>query len=248
MILSLDSVSYAYSGAAQRALNALSLAINSSRTTGLAGANGSGKTTLIKILLGQLVDATGNYTIDGSVVGNRTGDLLAAYGIGYAPDLPVLDEVLTGRELLELIAEIHDQDKGAVESATRLFRELLGLDDWFENKQCRDYSAGMRRKIAIAIAYLTAGRFAVLDEPTNDLDPLAVYGLKKLIAHYRGLGIGTLVSSHMLDFMEKTVDDIILLKHGECRYAGSLEALRSQYQKTVTLDEVYFSLFTDPSS
>jgi ABC-type multidrug transport system ATPase subunit len=244
VLFSVQNLGYRYGASAAPALNDVSLAVDGKRITGLAGANGSGKTTLIRVLLGQLVDFTGEYAIDGVGVADRAAGLIAACGIGYAPDTPILDEILTGYEILSLVAEIRKVDSALFKDELVMFRELLRLEEWLENKQCHEYSAGMRRKIAIAVAYLGSRSFVVLDEPTNDLDPLAVFGLKKLIAYKKARGAGTLVSSHMLDFVEKTVDDVVLLSHGLVAHAGRLAELHAAHPQAATLDEIYFGLFS----
>ena len=82
----------------------------------------------------------------------------------------------------------------------------------------------------------------VLDEPTNGLDPLSVYGLKKIVQAKKASGTGALIASHILDFVEKTADDCILLCAGEASFAGSLAQLKTAHPGA-TLEEIYFSLF-----
>jgi ABC-type multidrug transport system ATPase subunit len=158
--------------------------------------------------------------------------------------MPVLDETLTGYEILTLVAEIRKVDRARFSDELVMFRDLLLIEEWLENKPCHEYSAGMRRKTAIAIAYLGDRSFVVLDEPTNDLDPLAVFGLKKLVAYKKARGTGTLVSSHMLDFVEKTVDDVVLLSHGTATWCGTLASLHATHPDQPTLDEIYFDMFS----
>jgi ABC-2 type transport system ATP-binding protein len=241
----INNLTYSYPSAGSPALKKVSVSIDSSRVIGLAGANGSGKTTLIRILLGQLGDFSGAYSIDEKKISDRAANILSTYRIGYAPDVPVLDEALTGFEILNLVGEVRNIPVDRFESDLAFFKQLLRIEDWLELKQCREYSSGMRRKLAIAIAYLGDISFVVLDEPTNDLDPLAVFGLKKLIADRHEKGVGTFVSSHMLDFVEKAVDQVILLSHGSINYQGGLQQLFSSNPTAKTLDEIYFALFNN---
>src|SRR5512136_2641663 len=106
MILCLNDLSYRYSPRQERVLNSLTLLIDTSRITGLAGANGSGKTTLIRILLGQLVSFEGEYLID-----DTSGSLPFTYSFCYSPETPILDNALTGYEILSLVADIRSVDK-----------------------------------------------------------------------------------------------------------------------------------------
>ncbi len=222
----------------------LDLSFSLSGCTALVGSNGSGKTTLIKILLRQMTGIDGEYLFDGDPVNVTPGDFLSRFGVGYAPEHPVLDETLSGRENLEVVRELRNVDQKKFTARMELFRQYLFLDDWFELKACRDCSQGMRKKVSLMIAFTSASRFLVLDEPTNGLDPASVYGIKQLVSQFRNQGVGTLVSSHVLDFVEKMADTVIILKKGTLLFCGSLEQLRERWPGKA-LDEVYFSLFTD---
>jgi ABC-type multidrug transport system ATPase subunit len=242
MNLSLEELSYRYSPHLDNVLNNLSLSIDSSRITGLAGANGSGKTTLIRILLGQLIGFEGRYQIDEAQIIDLSGSLPFRYRFGYSPETPVLDDTLTGYEILTLVADIRAVGKKALDDELTLFRRNLQIEEWLEVQKCGEYSTGMRRKLALCIAYLGSIKFAILDEPTNGLDPLAVFGLKKIIQVKKEQGIGTLLASHILDFLETTTDDILLLKHGTLLRHGALETVMSEGK---SLEEIYCSLYSE---
>jgi ABC-type multidrug transport system ATPase subunit len=243
MVFILNNLCFRYASQADYVLNGLSLSVDSGLVTGLAGANGSGKTTLIRILLGQLIDIEGAYTIDGRSASDVHGEILHRYGIGYAPDDILLDEYLTGYEILKMIASLRKIPPLDFENDMHLFSENLRLDEWFYKRQCRTYSSGMRRKTALCLAYVGTPAFVVLDEPTNGLDPVSVYGLKKIIREKKFLGAGTLIASHILDFVEKTVDGCILLCNGRLSYQGPLAALK-QAHDGAALEDIYFSLFS----
>jgi len=242
MLFTLADVCFKYAPAADYALKKLSLSIDADRVTGLAGANGSGKTTLIRVLLGQLIDIEGAYTIDAEAISGHCGELLHRYNIGYAPDDVLLDEYLTGYEIMEMVAALRNIPPTDFEADLELFSENLRLEDWFRTRQCRTYSSGMRRKTALCLAYLGKPAFVVLDEPTNGLDPLSVYGLKQIIRAKKEARTGTLIASHILDFVEKTCDDCILLCKGRLSYTGPLTALKQSHNGS-SLEEIYFSLF-----
>jgi ABC-2 type transport system ATP-binding protein len=242
MILCLNNLSYRYSPHPERVLNDLNLSIDTSRITGLAGANGSGKTTLIRILLGQLVGFEGEYLIGDTRIKDTSGSLPFNYRFGYCPETPVLDDALTGYEILSLVADIRAVDKKSFKDEIALFKHHLQIEEWLETQKCGEYSTGMRRKLALSIAYLGALSFAILDEPTNGLDPLAVFGLKKIIRMKKEKGIGTLLASHILDFVETTTDDIILLKHGTILRRGALGEVMSCGK---SLEEIYCTLFNE---
>jgi ABC-type multidrug transport system ATPase subunit len=242
MLFQLTNLGYIYGPGADYALRDISLSLDSRRVTGLAGANGSGKTTLIRILLGQLIDIDGEYTIDHAKIDDVRGEIMFRYNIGYAPDEVILDEYLTGREILELAAALRNLPIKDFESDIGLFTENLRLEDWFRTQPCKACSSGMRRKIALCLAFLGKREYVVIDEPTNGLDPLSVYGLKKIVQAKKTSGTGALIASHILDFFEKTADDCALLCKGRASYSGSLETLKNAHEGA-SLEEIYFSLF-----
>jgi ABC-type multidrug transport system ATPase subunit len=244
MHLELSDLTYAYPHHTDFRLGPVSATLGQAGIIGLIGANGSGKTTLLRIIIGQIVEYGGAYQIDGQPVASLTGDLCARYGIGYAPEHPELDDRLTGFEILSLVKDIRGIADAAFDTAMALYHEHLNLGPWLREKPCDEYSQGMQRKTALMIAFLGAPRFLALDEPTNGLDPLATYGLKRLITRYRSEGVGILISSHILDMVEKIADELIMLKSGSVVYSGRLDALKAGHNDKSSLDDIYFSLAT----
>ncbi len=242
MHLTCENVTYSYGSCAAFTLGPLSLGIDSGDITALIGSNGSGKTTLVKILINELTGYEGDYRIDGSVIRDYSGGMLHRFGIGYAPERPILEERLTGLEIMHLLKEIHgtcDEDFAAhIDECRAAFH----LGEWFGTAPCREYSQGMRRKVSLMIALAGSPRFIVIDEPTNGLDPLAVFGLKKILARRRSEGKGALVSSHMLDFVERIACEVIILRKGAIAFSGMVERLFTEFPGR-SLDEIYYHLF-----
>lgn len=244
MELSLTNVAYAYTKNGRFSLGPLNLQIPANEITALIGSNGSGKTTLIRILLNELVRFKGEYRIDTTVARDLTGTLPFLFGIGYAPEHPILDERLTGFEILSLLKEIHTMEDDLFATQVALFENHLGLGEWFRAAPCREYSQGMRKKVSLMIAFLSGLRYLIVDEPTNGLDPLAIFGVKKLLAGYQKQGRGALVSSHMLDFVEKVAQRVIILKAGCIVFAGTVAELLAVHPGK-QLDEIYYHLFME---
>lgn len=247
MLIELSALNFSYGSSDTFRLQNITAAVRSSEIVALVGANGSGKTTLIKILLRQLISYSGSYCIDGSAVTTISGDLLRHQKIGYSPEITILDDELTGFEILTLIQAIREIPPADFSAELDRFKHLLVLDDWLYSKKCKEYSQGMQKKISLMIALLGQNRFIILDEPTNGLDPLAVFGLKKIVQAKKESGSAVLLSSHILDFVEKLVDGIIILKQGAIRYCGTLTELHSQWPKSKSLDEIYFGMYTEDS-
>lgn len=243
----LSNLTYSYNRSNNFTLGPIDCSIDSSAITAIIGANGSGKSTLIKVLLRQHIEYLGSYSIDGVEEENCTGDILHQRKIGYLPEVPILDDHLTGFELVSLVKELREIPDDFFKEELEECEELLGIEEWFYSKRCREYSLGMQKKTAIAMAVLGNMNFLILDEPTNGLDPLAVFGLKQLIRKKHEAGTGILVTSHMLDFLEKVVDQVVFLKNGSVVHQDSLESLLEQWGTTASLDEIYFEMHTKES-
>ena len=247
MHFTLNNITYSYNRNDRFYLGPLSLALQSDAITALVGSNGSGKTTLIRILLNELVHYDGDYLINSQRIRDLTGSVPNTFGIGYAPEDPVLDEKLSGYEIACILKEIHNIDNDTFQSFLTEFRQYLQLGPWFDTSPCIEYSQGMRRKVSLLIAFIGEGKYRIIDEPTNGLDPLAVFGIKKLLTSCKEQGKGVLVSSHMLDFIEKIAQNIIILKGGTVAFAGKVQDLLKS-RPGMQLDEIYFNIFTDNSS
>lgn len=241
MEIVLDRLSYTYTGEPPFTLS-VSTSILSKQVSTLIGANGSGKSTTIKILTGQLIEFSGAYEIDGESIKNSAGNLLYEKRIGYSPEEVVLDEALTGEDITLLLKEIRGIDDATFRKQMDYYKKMLNVEEWFAQKRCSQYSMGMRKKTALIIAFLGDPQFLILDEPTNGLDPLAVYGLKQMIMRKKSEGVGTLLSSHILDFVEKLADHVLIIKGGTLTFDGSLGRLHEQWPEK-SLDEIYFTLY-----
>lgn len=247
MVFTLENLLYSYTKNDRFSLGPLSFTLRSDTITALVGSNGSGKTTLIRVLLNELINYGGVYTIDSKPVRDINGTVLYDFGIGYAPEDPLLDEQLSGYEILCIVKEIHRIKEETFENSITQFRHLFQLESWFDTAPCKEYSQGMRRKVSLMIAFLSASGYLIIDEPTNGLDPLSVFGIKKLLAQYKEQGRGVLVSSHMLDFVEKIAANIIILKKGKIAFAGTVKELMERWPGK-GLDEIYYHLFTSTGS
>jgi ABC-type multidrug transport system ATPase subunit len=242
MELTLDGLSYTYTKNASFTLGPVSLGIATAQVTALIGSNGSGKTTLIKVLLNELTNYHGTYRIDDSAIKDVTGSLMHRFGIGYAPENPVLEERLSGFEIMHLLKEIHDIPDTDFSAQIDECRKAFHLEAWFETTPCRECSQGMRKKISLMMALIGAPQFIIIDEPTNGLDPIAVFGLKTILSRRQKAGHGALVSSHMLDFVERVADEVIILKKGKTAFAGTVGQIFATYPEK-RLDEIYYHLF-----
>ncbi|HMA64541.1 MAG: ABC transporter ATP-binding protein [Fibrobacterota bacterium] len=244
MKFELSGLTYTYKKTDAHALVNIDLQLDTSTITGLVGANGSGKSTLIKILLRQIVNYTGSYTIDTTIINDYTGSIPGNYKIGYAPEEVILDDALSGYEMLHIIKEVRSiPDQEFIDELEQLCDELR-VDDWLKTRTCGEYSQGMRRKTAILCAMIGPLKYIILDEPNNGLDPLSIYGLKQAILRRKQNGTGVLVSTHILDIIDKISENVVMMRKGHIIYDGTVEKLKSTWSDKATLEEIYFEMYS----
>src|SRR5262249_29684577 len=160
------------------------------------GPNGAGKTTTIKLMCGLLFPTTGRIRIAGHDL-QHDGDKGRRL-ISYVPDQPFLYEKLTGREVLQFIADMYGmepaQARGRMEKMIDLFDLAAFIDDLTER-----YSHGMRQRTVFAAALLHEPQVLIVDEPTVGLDPLNIRLLKDLLREEAKRGVTVFMSTHSLD-------------------------------------------------
>ena len=187
------------------AVDTVSFAVAPGEFVALIGHNGAGKSTTLKVLTGQLRPTSGTVQVAGVDVLAHPG--AAREKLGYVPEEPALYEYLTAREFLELVVEL----RGGGDIDDALLMTGLGAD---ADRLIREYSQGMRRKTALAAAVVSRPPALVLDEALNGLDPPSAARVK---AHLRGLceqGCAVLLSTHVLETVERIADRVVMLAHG----------------------------------
>jgi ABC-2 type transport system ATP-binding protein len=189
-----------------------------------------------------LVDYSGSYTVDSKEVDDISANFCSQFQIGYAPDNPILDDTLTGYEILKIIYDLRSIRKEQFEHEMKLFCDWLQVDEWMRVQACKGYSHGMRKKISLLCACIGDCRFIILDEPLGGLDPIAIIGVQKLIAYKKKNGTGTLISTHILNFIEKNVDTVALMKKGNLLFFGTLSNLQKKHNYA-SLEDIYMKLF-----
>jgi len=212
----------------QVAVQHLSLRLSPGDFLGLIGPNGAGKSTTLKMAVGHLRPTHGTVLIDGRDVFQEP--LEARRRIGYVPEYIALYEYLTGAEYLEFVGEV----KGInVPTRHREIQQLLEVLDLGEERDrlIRTYSQGMRRKAALAGAILGRPAVLILDEALNGLDPTTNHRLKTYLRELAADGMAILLSSHVLEVLERICNRIAVLRHGtvvDLRDEVELEAIRRQ--------------------
>ena len=187
------------------ALDGVDVRVEPGEIVGLLGHNGAGKTTLMKLLAGQLLPSAGTITVGGVDVTTSPSEARAR--LGYVPEEPALWEYLSAREFLEFVVGV--RGTGDVDAALAVAG--LGAD---ADRLIREYSQGMRRKTAIAAAIVARPPALVLDEALNGLDPPSALRVRDHLRLLCGDGAAVLLSTHVLETVERLADRVVLLARG----------------------------------
>ena len=186
---------------------------------GYLGPNGAGKTTLIRTLLGLTRANAGTMSLLGTPVPAERRRALAR--VGAIVDEPRFHHHLTGRENLRLLAAARggDADDRIAPSLAR-----VGLVDRAEDKVAT-YSMGMRQRLGVAACLLADPELLILDEPMNGLDPAGMHEMRAMIASLADEGRTVVLSSHLLDEVERTCDAVAIVDHGRVIRQGPIDEL-----------------------
>ncbi len=201
------------------AVNRVSLAIPRGIAFGYLGPNGAGKTTLIRMLLGLTQPTSGEMVLRGYRLPAHRSAALSR--VGAIIEEPRFHPHLTGRENLEVFASVRDKESfGRISSSL----ERVGLGDR-SNERVRGYSLGMRQRLGIARCLLSDPELLILDEPMNGLDPAGILEFRHLIRSFVDEGRTVVISSHLLDEIEKTCDAVAIVDSGQVVKQGNLSEL-----------------------
>lgn len=194
-----------------KAVDDLSLKVYPGELVGLIGPNGAGKSTTVKILTGQLLADGGHVLVGGHDISQ---DPLAAKRFtGYVPQELSLYPFLTGREVLELVAQIRGLSPSETQTAIDSLLQRFRLTE-AQHRMTREYSEGMARKLSICAALMGSPPLLILDESLNGLDPRASAEVKSLIREELARGTAIVLVSHILDILERLCTKVVLIESG----------------------------------
>jgi len=212
-----------------RALDSLDIAVREGEIFGFLGPNGAGKSTTIRLLLGFLHPTAG----DGRVLGLdiATDSVAIRRRIGYLPGGIALYDSLTGERLLEYLAEL--SGRPPVRRAELCAR--LDLSPGTLKRLVRDYSRGMRQKIGIVQAFQHDPELAILDEPTEGLDPLMQRAFYGILDTLKAEGKTIFFSSHVLSEVERVCDRVAIIRRGRLVAIEEMAGLLARHKRNVTI-------------
>jgi ABC-2 type transport system ATP-binding protein len=210
-----------------RAVTDLSFEVQEGRVTGFLGPNGAGKSTTLRMLLGLVHSDGGVASFDG-----RSYEELEhpSAQVGAVLEEASFHPGRSGRNHLRVLAAAGGHPPARVDEVL----EQVNLTGDAPDRRVKGYSMGMRQRLAIAAALLGDPEVLILDEPTNGLDPPGIRWMRELLRAQAGRGRAVLVSSHLLAEVAQSVDELVVISHGELRASGPLQQVLGAAEGAVT--------------
>lgn len=205
-----------------KALNKVSLEISAGKIVGLLGPNGSGKTTLIKILSGVLKSDQGTAIIDEKEIGVETKKI-----VSYLPERTYFDSSVKAGETVDFFEKFYEDfdRKRALETL-----ETLQIS---EDSKIGELSKGNREKLQLVLVMSRRAKLYLLDEPMGGVDPASRdFILRTILQNYEE-DASIVISTHLIQDVEKVLDDVIFLKNGEICLHQSVDEIREKENKSV---------------
>lgn len=209
-------------------LQDLSLQVQHGSIYGFLGPNGAGKSTTIKLLLGLLRPSLNTIYLFGKDIRNHRTKILQR--VGHLIESPTVYTHLTALENLRWLEILFAERPTRKEEIL----ELVGLEN-AARKKVKHFSMGMKQRLGIAMALYHNPDLLVLDEPVNGLDPQGIHEMRALFLRLKDEGKTILVSSHLLDEIEKVCTHLGIIKQGEMVFQGPIQELQSSTRRTIHL-------------
>lgn len=206
------------------AMTDVSFQVEAGRIVGLIGPNGAGKSTTMRAITGLMRYDSGSVMFDGQPITFSHHQALDK--MGNLIEYPAIYPNLTALEHLKLYA---------MDTKTPAdFQDLMGKTQIdgpnFSKRKAKQFSLGMKQLLGIAIALIRHPKLVILDEPMNGLDPQSVHDLRLLIRALADEGVAFLISSHLLDELQKLVDDVVIINNGKIIETATITAFFDQDQ------------------
>ncbi len=217
------------------AVEDLSLSIEKGAFVGLLGRNGAGKSTTLKMLTGLLEPTSGSIRLLDKTFDRDVLDLKRR--IGVMPEDMALLEMLTGPQYLRFVGRMYGLEDDVIDARRAELFEKLDLAAG-PRTVIADYSFGMKKKVALSAALVHGPDVLFLDEPFEGIDPVTSRTIKDILGALRKRGTTILLTSHILEIVEKLCEEIAILEKGALHGFGTLEDLR----KGASLESAFVEL------
>jgi ABC-2 type transport system ATP-binding protein len=233
MLLEIKDVCKAYNRGKVKANDHISLSIEKGEVFGLLGPNGAGKTTLVNQIIGLAVPNSGTITIDGVDV--VASPAYARESCSFQAQVQAPITGLSTLQAIELVGRIRGGRKADVRKRAMELIDMLELGEW-QKTLGLTISGGVRRLVAFCMAAVTPGKIVILDEPTNDIDPLRRRLLWQEVQELAKRGSAVLLVTHNVLEAERVVDRLAIVDQGKVRGMGTPAHLKQDEGDTMHLE------------
>ncbi len=228
--LQIESVTKRFGGFT--AVDRLSLEVPEGAVFGLLGPNGAGKTTTIRMSMGIILPDSGSISVFGRPLDGRTKEM-----IGYLPEERGLYKKMKVEDVIRYLCEIKGASRGKARDSAAYWLERLGLGEWAQSS-VQDLSRGMQQKLQFISTIVHDPDLIVLDEPFTGLDPINTGVLKDVMLEFnKKKGKTIILSTHLMEQVEKMCDSICLINKGEKVLGGWLSEVKSRYGRNTVVME-----------
>ena len=234
MLLEIENVCKVYKGGV-RANEDISLSVDEGEIFGLLGPNGAGKSTLVHQIIGLAVPTSGMITIDGINAVTRPDYARQVCSFQAQVQVPIAG--LTAMQAIELVGRIRGGKKKQVHKRALELIDLLDITEW-QNKMGVAFSGGVRRLVAFCMAVVVPGRIVILDEPTNDVDPLRRRLLWQEVQKLSQNGSAVLLVTHNVLEAERAVDRLAIIDKGRVVSMGTAASMKEDDIEGMRLEVV----------
>ena len=209
----------------KKILENLSINVPKGSIYGFLGPNGAGKSTTMRLLTGIIPDDTNSISLFGSSINEQLPYVFEK--VGSLVESPALYLHLSGYDNLKYIAILRKIDLSKIDEVL----ELVDLS-YAKKQKAKQYSLGMKQRLAIAMALLSEPELLFLDEPVNGLDPNGIVDIRKLLLKInKEKGVTIFVSSHLLSEIEKMCTHVGIISKGVLKFEGTIDALSKKFNK-----------------
>lgn len=212
------------------ALKALDLSLESGKIIGLLGPNGSGKTTLIKLACGLLKPTSGKIIIDGKEVGVETKSI-----VSYLPERNYIPLWMTVENIIDFFCDFYKDFR------KELAYDMLKRLNINAKDKIKTMSKGTKEKVQLILVMSRNAKLYLLDEPIAGVDPAARdYIMDTILTNYNPEA-SVIISTHLIQDIEKILDDVVMIQYGNLRIHGSADDIREQ--KNMSIDQLFREVF-----
>lgn len=240
-MIELNEISKSYNGK-YKAVDNLTLTINSGEIFGFLGPNGAGKSTTIKMITGIIKPDNGSINVNGVDILKQP--IEAKQQIGYVPDNPDMFLRLKGIEYLNFMSDIYDIPTDIRQERINKLSREFDMDSAIGDK-ISSYSHGMRQKIIVMGVLVHDPSVWILDEPMTGLDPKSSYVLKEMMRSHADSGKTVFFSTHVLEVAEKLCDRVAIINKGKILFCGSIKEMKNNLKEDESLEKMFLELVED---